>query len=79
MTRHVKELLEEAVALPEADRAELAGRLLETLEGDPDPDVEVAWATEIERRVREIDSGKVQTIPWEQVRAELYARLAEKR
>lgn len=78
MGRQVKELLEEAVALPEADRAELAGLLLETLENEPEPGVEVAWANEIERRVREIESGAVQTIPWEQVRAELYARLGEK-
>jgi putative addiction module component (TIGR02574 family) len=38
-------------------------------------DVEAAWAAEIERRVREIDSGDVKTIPWEEVRAKLYARL----
>ena len=78
MRREVKELLEAAVALSEADRAELAGLLLETLEHEPDPGVEIAWANEIERRVREIESGAVQTIPWEQVRAELYARLGEK-
>jgi len=47
-------------------------------ENEPDQGVEGAWADEIERRVREIESGAVQTIPWEQVRAELYARLSEK-
>jgi putative addiction module component (TIGR02574 family) len=78
MGRQVKELLEEAISLPDADRAELAGFLLETLENEPGPGLEVAWATEIEWRVREIESGAVQTIPWEQVRAELYARLGEK-
>lgn len=79
MSRRVEELYREAAELSESDRAELAGLLLESLETEPDPAVEAAWAEEIERRVREIESGKVATIPWEQVRAEMYARLGEKR
>jgi len=78
MARDLTELFREASELPEAERAELAGRLLQTLHGEPDDDVEAAWAEEIERRVREIDSGKVKTIPWSEVRAKLYARLREK-
>lgn len=79
MARDVAELLREASELPEADRAELAGRLLETLQGEPDEGVEAAWAEEVERRVRQIDSGEVSTISWEQVRAKLYARLHGRR
>jgi putative addiction module component (TIGR02574 family) len=41
--------------------------------------VEAAWSEEIERRVRQIDAGEVTTIPWEDVRAKLYARLHDKR
>lgn len=78
MGRTLQELFREASELPENDRAELAGRLLESLEGPAEPDVEAAWAEEIERRIRQIDSGEVQTIPWEQVRAELFARSREK-
>ena len=79
MARDLSEILREASQLSEADRAELAGRLLETLHGEPDEDVEAAWAAEIERRVRQIDSGEVETIPWADVRAKLYARLHGKR
>jgi len=79
MTRDLAKLLREASELPEADRAELAGRLLETLHGEPDEDVEAAWAEEIERRVRQIDDGEVKTVPWEEVRTKLHARLSEKR
>jgi putative addiction module component (TIGR02574 family) len=79
MTRDLAELFREASELPEADRAELAGRLLETLHGEPDEDVEAAWAEEIERRVRQIDAGEVKTIPWEEVRTRLHALLSEKR
>jgi putative addiction module component (TIGR02574 family) len=34
--------------------------------------VEAAWSEEIARRIAEIDSGKVELIPWEVVRAELF-------
>ena len=48
--------------------------LLEGLPEEPDPGVEAAWAEEVERRIREVDSGEVKLIPWEQVRAELFGR-----
>ncbi len=73
MARNVKELIREAAALPEADRATLAGAMLESLEPQPTPEVKAAWSREIERRVREIDEGTVELIDWEDVRAELFA------
>ncbi|HUF07771.1 MAG TPA: addiction module protein [Rhodothermales bacterium] len=79
MGRTLQDLYREASELSESERAELAGLLLESLESEPEADVEAAWAEEIERRVREIDSGRVRTIPWEQVRAQLHGRLGEKR
>ena len=36
-------------------------------------DVETAWYEEIKRRLAEIDSGSVELIPWEEVRAELFS------
>ena len=71
------ELFKQACQLPEKDRAELAGLLLESLETEPDPGVEQAWAKEIERRVAELDSGAVKTVPWETVKAKLLGRLRE--
>jgi putative addiction module component (TIGR02574 family) len=79
MSPTVEKLFREASDLPEADRAELAGRLLDSLESERDEGVEAAWAEEIERRIRQIDSGEVKTIPWEEVRAKLYARINDKR
>jgi putative addiction module component (TIGR02574 family) len=78
MTRNAAELFEAASQLPESDRAELAGRLLETLHGEPEAGVEAAWAAEIERRIRQIDAGEVKTIPWAEVRAKLHARLNDR-
>jgi len=43
-----------------------------------DEEVETAWAEEVERRIRQIDGGEVKTIPWEEVRAKLYARINDK-
>lgn len=79
MSRNVEELFREAAGLPEAERAELAGKLLESIEGEPEEGVEAAWAEEVERRVRQIEAGEVKTIPWEEVRAKLHARLNEAR
>ncbi len=77
MGRKLQELYREATDLPERERAELAGMLIESLDGPPDENVEAAWAEEVERRVREIESGAVETIPWEQVRAELFSRMSD--
>ena len=39
-----------------------------------------AWAAEIDRRVAELDSGKVKTIPWSKVEEKLLkARRARRR
>jgi putative addiction module component (TIGR02574 family) len=72
MTRVVEELYEQASQLPEADRAELAGLLLESIDDPPDQGVEEAWAAEIERRLGEYRAGRVKTIPWSEVRAHLH-------
>jgi len=74
MSRDLKEVFREAFDLPENDRATLAGLLIESLEPPPDPDVEEIRAEEAERRWREIESGTVDTIPWEEVRAKLFRR-----
>lgn len=66
-------ILEEAMRLPIEARAALAAKLIESLDSWVDEDAEAAWAVEITRRLREIDSGAVQTIPWAQVQAEIEA------
>lgn len=65
----------DAAELSESDRAALAGLLIESLETEADPDVEAAWAAEIERRVQELEAGTVKSIPWEEVRQRLLDRL----
>jgi putative addiction module component (TIGR02574 family) len=68
---------EKGLALPPEARAAIAGSLLESLNAPADEGVEAAWSEEIERRIEEIDSGKVQMIPYEEVRRRLAARLSD--
>jgi putative addiction module component (TIGR02574 family) len=75
MPQTVSQIFLEAADLPENDRATLAGLLIDSLEGPPDPDIEAAWAAEIERRVAEVEAGTVKTIPWEEVRRRLLDQL----
>ena len=77
MSRTFVEVWKEAVDLSEKDRADLAGLLIESLEGEPDPGVEAAWADEIGRRIAEIEAGTAKCIPWEEVRQRLHGRLNE--
>ena len=68
-----KDLYQEAMDLNDKDRAELVGLLLETLDIGEDSGVEAAWLKEIEQRVTQLDSGSVESIPWSEVRARVFA------
>ena len=68
MSREAEKILEDALKLPQEARAAVAGRLIESLDVDVDEEAEAAWSTEISRRLVELDSGAVKTIPWERAR-----------
>ena len=67
MTHDAEELLQRALALPDNERAELAGNLIASLDTTIDPDVELAWQQEVAWRLEEVRSGKVNPIPWHEV------------
>ena len=79
MSPDAKKLLEDALRLPAEARAALAGSLIQSLDIEPDPDAEKAWANEIGRRVREVEDGTVELIPWDEVRKRLESRIAARR
>ena len=62
-----------ALSLPPDGRARLAERLLASLEDDPE--VTAVWIAEALRRVAEIQSGLVSTIPAEEAFAKARAKL----
>lgn len=72
MTPQASEILEKALALSTEERGALIDHLIESLDDAPTEEgVEAAWDTEIKRRVDEIRSGKIETIPGDQVLREL--------
>jgi putative addiction module component (TIGR02574 family) len=64
-------LLEQALALPDTDRAALAASLFRSLDTEIDKDADELWDNEIKRRLDEIRSGKVELVPWEQMLAKM--------
>lgn len=71
MTPESDSIFDAAMALPEGDRAELADRLLRSVHRPTGPEVEAAWAEEVERRIAGLDRGDAETIPWPKVRRKL--------
>ena len=69
------ELKREALKLDASARASLARDLLESLDDLSEAEVEQLWLEEAVRRSIEIDDGLVETIPADQVIAEVRARL----
>ena len=66
----LKQIKDEALSLPEEQRAELAQKLLLSLDTPPQDEIETDWLNEAHRRARELDEGVVQSIPAEEVRRE---------
>ena len=72
MGKTAEELLKRALQLDEQDRASLAGALIESLHGDAEAGTESAWNAEIQRRVHELETRAVETVPWSKVRERLF-------
>jgi len=71
-----EDLINEAIALPVELRTRLVDELLKSL-NPSEAEIDELWAAEAERRVSEIESGKVTPIPGEQVFRELRKRLGQ--
>lgn len=67
-------LLADASCLPVPERIQLIEALWDTLPADSLPPLTDEWIAEINRRSAEYDSGSVQPIPWEQVKADALRR-----
>jgi len=68
MTNEVSKLLQMALSLSVEEQEALAESLISSLGDRVDEDVQIAWETEIAKRIAELDSGKVGTITWAEVR-----------
>jgi hypothetical protein len=68
MLARTKDLLNEALELPERDRAHLAGRLVLSLHPHADPGVEASWAKEIDRRLDGFEARKARSRRWSNIK-----------
>jgi putative addiction module component (TIGR02574 family) len=82
MATTLKEVEAQAMALSARERGELANRLIASLDGEPEgtpEEIAKAWDEEIARRVADMEAGRTQWIPAEQVFAEIDALIATHR
>jgi putative addiction module component (TIGR02574 family) len=70
MPMTLEQIVEETKHWPPERVGELLDRLTEDLHSS-EPEIEAAWKTEIDRRVAEIESGKVKGVPAEEVSARI--------
>ena len=75
MTSQVKALLDQALQLPDDERAEMAALLLRSLDAVTDEGAEEAWDREIERRLAEVDAGTVELVPWDEAKRRIFGSL----
>lgn len=79
MPMPLQDIEAEALQLPLEERGLLVGRLLLSLEPelqDSPENISKAWDEEIARRIDDMEAGRTEAIPYEQVRAELRAMIA---
>lgn len=69
---------EQALALSEKQRAELARDLILSLDGESDPDASVKWAAVIERRAREVLAGTAELEDGRTALVQVRARLKDR-
>ena len=68
------EILRAALSLPQEDRAELADKILQSLDETDQDEVDARWAREAEDRISAFDRGEIQAIPGEEVFSSLKPR-----
>jgi putative addiction module component (TIGR02574 family) len=76
MPKALQEITHDVLDLPRNQRLALAQFLLNLDEVGVAPDVDAAWDREIRARLTAYDAGRVEAIPFEQVRQTMGLRFA---
>ena len=63
----VKSVTEQALSLDLKERARLAERLLESLDGVSEEEIQELWLDEAERRIHEYRAGRMEAVVSDQV------------
>ncbi len=72
---NLKQIEDEVLHLSEEERADLAQKLLLSLDTLSENEIREDWLVEAHRRARELDEGVVRPIPAEEVRRKAQALL----
>lgn len=75
MAAQLSSIKNDALSLPDGERAELAKELLISLDGAVEPDAKKAWDIEICRRINELESGQAALFDANEVLAKVKRRL----
>ena len=67
MSENATQVLQNALALPAQERAELVDKLLASLQAPSDPRLDELWIREAESRLNAYDRGEMEAIPAEEV------------
>jgi putative addiction module component (TIGR02574 family) len=67
VTAGARKILQDALALPNDERVELAEELLDSVDAVHE-ELDEAWRAEILDRVRQVRSGEVELVSWEAAR-----------
>jgi len=76
MSTTAEKIVTEALRLPNAIRAFVAEKLIESLDADPQEPLSPEWKTEIEKRCREVDQGLVKLVSADEAFAKAFSRLS---
>lgn len=69
-----EEVLAAALELPESSRADIADRLLQSLDTADQREIDALWAEEAEARIDAFERGEIEAIPGPEVFASIRAR-----
>lgn len=72
MTTSARNVLEAALALPEEERRRVAEALLDSVPGESEQEIEMAWRDEVLRRIEEVRRGEVEPEPWSEVKQRIH-------
>jgi len=75
MSATFKKLEQQIMALPPKKRAQLVDKLWDSLGGTTIPCLSDEWREELQRRRRDLETGRVKAVPGDQVMREARKRL----
>jgi putative addiction module component (TIGR02574 family) len=71
VTAEAKKIFQQALALPEPERAALIDALADSIVGADDDDLSPEWKAEIARRIEAVERGDSRLIPGDEVEARI--------